>query len=252
MKKIVLSLILMSCFALFMKAQTETEETYSLLLQSEKQKMRSEDFFISEIFSDIWQQVPQGLTPATLNRGYNANILMDYPLGKSNFAFAAGIGLSFHNLYSNSNLSRAIDTIGNHTGHTVFTEIPENFDYSNNKLTLMYLDIPIEFRFRTKNLTDNFKFAIGFKAGYNVKNYTKYHGNQLDGTLNQDGTAANIKVKEYNIQNIEKLRYGVTARIGYGRYNVFAYYALTPLMKKGKSNADDMFPISVGIAFSPF
>jgi len=252
MKRIFFSILFVITCTMIVHAQTETDDIFGLLANTEKQKMRTEDYFISEVFSDIWQQTPQGLKTATLNRGYNANILMDYPLGKSNFAFAIGLGLSFHNMYSNSILNREMDTIGNYTQNSVFTEIPESFSYKNNKLTLMYLDIPLEFRFRTKNLTDNFKFALGFKAGYNIKNYTKYHGDKLDGTLAHDGGAASIKFKEYNIPNIENLRYGITARIGYGRYNLFAYYALTPLMTKGKSNADDMFPISVGIAFSPF
>ncbi|MDD3875204.1 MAG: outer membrane beta-barrel protein [Bacteroidales bacterium] len=251
MKKSLFILVLLFGFGLVLTAQTEVEEINPDTING-KQKMRHEDYLISDIFSDIWQQTPVGLKPASVNRGFNASILMDNPLGKSNFSVAFGVGLSFHNLYSNSILKRELDTLNRYTGNTEFIEIEDKYNFQKNKLTLMYIDIPVEFRFRTKSVTDNFKFAIGFKAGYNVKNYTKYAGDQLDGTLNQDGTAATIKTKDFNIQNIERIRYGITARIGYGKYNLTAYYALTPLMTKGKSKGDEMFPISVGIAFSPF
>jgi len=217
-----------------------------------KRKLSKDDFFISELFSDIWQEVPGNVKLQNLNRGYNAYVMMDNPIAKSNFSVAIGAGISFHNLYSNSLLKREIDSLGFYTGNTEFYEISDNYDYSKNKLTLMYIDVPVEIRFRTKDVLNSFKFSVGFKAGYNVKNYTKYSGDKLDGTLNRDGSFPKVKTKEYNIENIEKIRYGLTARIGYGKYNISAYYALTPLMKKNKSAADEMFPISIGFAFTPF
>jgi len=229
-------------------SQTEEETTTSSLLdelKAEKRSLKKEDILVSEVFSDIWQNTLDLKTQA-LNRGYNMYFMVDNPLAKSNFAVAFGLGMSFHNMYSNSILKRERDTLDAFTGRTEFEEIPENYSYKKNKLALMYVDVPIELRFRTKDITNNFKIAIGFKIGYNLKNYIKYHGDVLEGTK---GT---IKYKEYNIENIEKLRYGVTARIGYGQFNAFAFYALTPLLKKDSSKHDELFPISVGVAYSIF
>jgi len=249
MKKILLSSIAL-LFAAILFAQTEpdTVTTELVIKDFTKGKMAKEDYFISDIFTDFWQNTPTSpdvLKPKTINRGYNAYFMNDNPIGNSNFSFAIGLGVSVHNMYSNCIPFEKRDSLNNPLGETEFVEIPGNIDYKKNKMTLFYGDIPLELRFRTKNSGDKFKIALGVKAGYLIQSHTKYIGDRLD---NLKGT---IKYKEFNIPNIEKLRYGVTARIGYGKFNISGYYALTSLFDKGKG-PEDMFPISVGVAVTPF
>jgi len=223
-------------------AQTEPDTTITDFTKPDK--LKKEDLIIIEAYTDIWQNTPAVLKTKTLNRGYNFYFLNDNPLGKSNFSIAYGIGVSAQNMYSNCMPFEVLDTAGAATGKTEFIMIPDNIKYSKNKLTLFYADIPVEFRFRTMNAKDNFKIAIGFKAGYLVQSHTKYKGDRLD------NIAGTIKYKVFDIPNIEKLRYGVTARIGFGRYNISGYYSLTTLF--GSGVGPEMFPISVGIAVAPF
>jgi len=228
-------------------AQTELDTTITDITYNDKSKLKREDFFISEIFSDIWQNTPSqpaSLNTQTINRGYNAYIMLDNPIGNTNFSFAFGIGISTHNLYSNCIPFEVLDSSNKPTGVTEFLAIQDVYKYKKNKLCLFYSDIPVEIRFRTKNAGDNFKIAVGFKAGYLVQSHTKYEGDRFD---NIEGT---IKYKEYRIANIEKIRYGITGRIGYGRYNLTGFYSLTPLFSKEKG--PDMFPISIGLAVTPF
>lgn len=246
MRKLIVIAILFAYMAPAM-AQTEPDTVVTDYSRQPKDKLKKEDFFISDIFTDVWQNTPTQPDPLetkTLNRGYNAAFMLDNPLGNSNFSLAIGLGISVHNMYSNAMPFEKMDTAGNMLGETEFLKIPDNISYSKNKLTLFYTDIPVEIRFRTKNVSDNFKVAVGFKAGYLMQSHTKYQGDRLD------NIKGDIKFKQYDIPNIEKLRYGVTARIGYGRFNVTGYYSLTTLFAKDKG--PEMFPISVGVAVTPF
>ena len=168
---------------------------------------------------------------------------MDNPLGKSNFSIAYGIGISVHNLYSNCMPSN-IDSTGKPSGKTEFKAIPDSIKHQNNKISLFYADIPVEIRFRTKKSSNNFKFAVGFKIGYLLQSHIKYEGDR------QDNIQGTIKYKTYDIPNIEKLRYSVTARIGFSKYSIYGAYSLTTLFKGNKG--PEMFPVSVGIAITPF
>jgi len=236
-----------SLFALTSFSQSESDTTVTDLSQTGNKKLKKDDFFVNEIFSDIWQKTPTSpadLKTKALNRGYNAYFMFDNPLGKSDISLAFGIGVSVHNMYSNCMPFEIVDTAGKATGKTEFTAISDNIKYTKNKLTLLYGDIPFEIRFRTKHYPNNFKFAIGIKAGYLLQSHIKYEGDKLDG---KSGT---IKYKSYDIPNIEKLRYSVTARIGIGRYSISGAYSLSTLFKGDKG--PEMFPISVGIAITPF
>jgi hypothetical protein len=81
--------------------------------------------------------------------------------------------------------------------------------------------------------------------GFLIDSHTKYIGDDyiFDGT-------DRIHVKFKDVRNIEKFRYGVTARFGWKFINLTGFYSLTGLFKKGKG--PDLYPISVGISFMPF
>ena len=246
MKNLLFTVVLFF-IAIVTYAQSESDTTITDLSHTGNNKLKKDDFNINEFFTDIWQKTPSqpdNLKTKAINRGYNVYFMMDNPLGKSNISIAYGIGVSVHNMYSNCMPVDVLDTALKPIGKTEFRAIPENIKYENNKITLFYGDIPLELRFRTKKTPNNFKFAIGFKVGYLLQSHIKYEGDRLD---NIKGT---IKYKTYDIPNIEKLHYSVTARLGFGRYSISGAYSLTTLFKGDKG--PEMFPISVGIAVTPF
>ena len=81
-----------------------------------------------DVFSDIWQDVPETLDPKTLNTGVNIFGSYNYIFGNSNVSFSPGLGLSVHNLYSDSFLENDVDTV-------YFVKIPEEVGYKKSKLT---------------------------------------------------------------------------------------------------------------------
>lgn len=186
-----------------------------------------------DLFSDIWFDVPDNISQRTINKGFDIFGMYNNQFGKSNFSFAIGAGLGTHNFFSNSKIEDV------RSDSIVFITIPDSVSYKKSKISVTYLDLPIEFRFKTKG---KFKMSLGFKAGYLINSNAKYKGN----------IANDLKVKEKrkDIKNLETFRYGATFRIGLGGFSLYGYYSLSKLFKKDQSN--EMYPVSVGITFMPY
>jgi hypothetical protein len=120
----------------------------------------------------------------------------------------------------------------------------------NSKLITNFVDIPVELRF-TSNPDDParaFKVAIGGRVGYLLDSFAKVK-------YKEDGEMKKLKDKQDF--NLNKLRYGVSARIGYGNFSIFAYYNLTDLFEKNKGvyyqKALHNYPTgTIGISLSSF
>jgi hypothetical protein len=252
-------------------AQKDTDEKTNKNKTKPLARLDQADRVIVDIFTDIWMNAPDDsvMSISAINRGANAYFMRDIPIGKSNFSFAIGAGISCHNLYSDAWPVResVIDTntaLGYvFTQRTAFQKLPDfvgatDVSYKNNKLTRVFIDVPIEFRFRTKNDGQKFKFALGIKAGYMLSSHTKYHGDDILYNYATTTTPASwiynseesVKIKSYKVPNLEVYRIAPTLRVGWGWVNITASYSLTHLFKKGKSDYD-MYPISVGLSITP-
>lgn len=187
------------------------------------------------LFNDIWMNTPSGLKTRTINQGVMVNGTYNLPFGKSNFSFAIGLGITVHNLYWNQMFNGKADSIQ-------FSPIPSGTSYKRSKLTLPYVELPVEFRLKTK-----YKLAVGlgFKVGYMMYAHTKWVGD--DYLYN---TPSTLKVSFKDIKFIEKFAYGPTLRIGYKWFHVYGHYQLSGLFESGKG--PDMYPLSVGFLLMPF
>jgi hypothetical protein len=217
---IVIGLWMQSCAVLVAQENNTIPEEVPVKKISEPK-----DRIIFDINYDGWLNTPAGIKQKPQSPGVNFYCMYDYPFGYGPFSVAFGLGLSSHNVHSNASFSYSID--GKYTSLLPFT-IP----YKLNKLSCNYLEIPLELRLRTHG-KNSFKMAVGAKIGYAYNIHTKI--------IDADG-----KRKNYNIKNIDPLRYGVLFRIGYNKFNLQGFYSLTALFKKGKGEPD-MIPYSVGI-----
>jgi hypothetical protein len=183
-----------------------------------------------DLFTDIWQGLPNAVKARTINQGINIYTMYQFPVKKSNFTFAIGAGIGSHNLYSKG-------ILGSNDSASYFTPITASYDKS--KLNLTYLDFPLEFRYKNKS---DYRASIGFKFGVLISNHTKYKGDNADGKSE--------KVKSAGLDNLENLRYGVTALAGYKWLNVTFFYSMSNVFVKSKG--PPVYPISIGIALRPF
>ena len=188
------------------------------------------------MYTDIWMKVPSTMDVRTINQGVQIYGTYNMPFGKSNFSFAVGLGISIHNLYWNYRFQE------NDKQEFQFVPINDTLSYKRSKLTLPYIEIPVEFRLKTKSKVT---VSAGFNLGYMVYAHAKWVGDDyLFRTTNT------LKTSFKGIKNLERFSYGPTLRVGYKWFNVSGYYALSHIFSKG--DATQMTPISVGFILMPF
>ncbi len=196
--------------------------------------MRPKDRLIFGLFTDVWSNLPGDMETKTINRGVTIDYLQDFPISTSNFSFAVGLGFAGHNLYSDNLYERDNGT---------YNFNPIDRDYDKNKISLNYLNIPLELRFRTRNTPQTFRIHAGVKAGLLVNAHTKYVGNEEQGVRE-------IKIKEGKLDNIQSFMFGFHGRIGYGRINLNTFINLTDIFEG--NNAQDASLVSLGLSFIIF
>ena len=183
------------------------------------------DHIVVDLSYDSYSHFPTGIQQKPYSLGGNAYLMWDYPLGHGPFSISIGAGFSTHDVHTNGRITYSID--GKYT-----TFVPITTKYNTNKLSCNYAEIPLELRIRARG-NHKFKMAIGGKVGYAYNVHTKF--------ADADG-----KIKVYRIKNIDPLRYGVTFRIGYNKFDIQAFYSLSELFIKGQGEPN-MVPFSLGV-----
>lgn len=224
MQKLIL-FILILLFAEILNAQNKKNEDV---------KYFARDQVIFDLNYNYWID-DDNITQQKLN-SYGCSFYTMYNLlGRySNVCFAAGFGLSMENI----NLeTQPYDS----AGFTHFVKIPSNIEYQKNKIALTYLDVPVEIRIRTNpnEKRKSFKIFLGGKFGYLINNHLKYIGEDLV-------TGKWVKYKKYYLPNISTFRYGLSCRIGFGKFNVTGFYALSSLFEENKS--PEIYPVNIGLS----
>jgi hypothetical protein len=199
-------------------------------------RMRPKDRLIVGLFTDIWSNLPGDMETKAINRGFTIDYLQDFPISTTNFSFAVGLGFTSHNLYGDYFYER---TLNRHD----FVPNLLDLEYDKNKISLNYLNIPLEVRFRTRNTPHTFRIHAGVKAGLLINAHTKYVGEFLPG-------GRETKLKEGKLDNIESFMFGFHSRIGYGRFNLNTFINLTDIFEG--NNAQDASLVSVGLSFIIF
>ena len=180
----------------------------------------------------------------TINVYYQHEIrIMD-----SKFSVLPGIGLSLERFKFKNGA-----TLGYNANDSLKLMLPAETGISGlrkSQLITNYVDIPLELRF-TSNPSDPgraFKLSIGGRIGYMYDAFTKQK-------YREDGETKQLKDKQ-NF-NLNRFRYGVSARLGIGNFGLFGYYNLTPLFEEGEGPyqnniATDFQTVTVGISLSAF
>ena len=165
-------------------------------------RYREDQIYIAMSYN-LMNNKPDSDSNALFSGGFNLGYILDIPLNERRNA-GVGIGLGYsYNSYSNSFLMN----IG---------EKEETYETSRFKSQL--IEMPIEFRWRTSTASDYtfWRVYAGMKFGYLFRSKSKF---QLDGE--------SIVIK--NTKAFEKFQYGLTLSAGYGSWNLYVYYGLSPL-----------------------
>ncbi len=237
-------------------AQAPPDTTGAPTTIKKKRKPPKKEMLLVNLNFDSWIGQPSTISPKWFSsRGVDIALLYDYVIAKTNFSVAAGVAFNSHNIHMEAFpieypiLKEPTDpnSIGSYT-----LLDPSFFDGKQinvNKLSTNFIDIPFEFRFRSNPRKNGKRItaSVGFKLGWLVQSHTK---TRVDEDFIYQGVNFGEKAKTYDIPNINKFRYGVTARVGYANFYLNFFYSLTPLFVKGRGT--EATPISVGIGYSPF
>ena len=172
------------------------------------------------------------------SKGVGIYYLYDMPIGESKFSFHPGVGVGFES-YAFSQDVTVDYPIGSDTAGIVplDAEVYEAVDKS--KLITHYVDVPLEFRFYTKENQRGFMVALGAKVGYLFSSYTK---------IKYENDGRSFTDKSRQDLNLNRLRYGASARLGFRGFNLHGQYMLSDLFKSDGGPEATNFKVGLSIA----
>ncbi|HYG38139.1 MAG TPA: porin family protein [Cytophagales bacterium] len=176
------------------------------------------------------------------SRGANIYYTYDINLIGENFSVASGLGVGITN-YSFANRNTLV--YDSESKSAKMLDLADEYgNLRKSKLNANYIDIPLEFRWRSANDVNSFKIVLGAKAGVLVSSHTKLK------FKNEDGMQ---KEKHADDFELNRFRYGVYGKIGYGVFHLFGYYSLSELFNEGKApGGRSIVPYTLGISISAF
>lgn len=192
---------------------------------------REDQFYFGITYNQLLDS-PKGFSQNGLSTGFSIGFLRDMPVNKSRtFGFAAGLGFSFFKYHQNLLASKSNDQ------YTY--DILLNTDYDKNKLEQVFIDIPLEIRWRNSNPNTHrfFRIYSGFKFSYLIFSKTKFVGASTT-TLFQNPDFNQFQVGPY-------------VSLGWNTWNVHAYYGLNPIFKSANIGAEpiEMRTLNLGFIF---
>jgi len=197
------------------------------------------------------QEHPEGIGFNTMgSRTFNAYYLYDINIGESAFSFHPGIGIGTekYKFVDNVTLGYGLDSLGQQEVQLVPLDSIYGVGtaYKKSQINPIYLDIPVEIRWRSRKYDPkrSFKIAIGGKVGVLIDSKTK---------VKYTAGGENKITKQKENFEINTLRYGAHMRLGYGGFSAYAYYGLSDIFRKEKGPMDTtMFPITFGLSLALF
>jgi hypothetical protein len=193
--------------------------------------------FNNYVTSNNSMVLPGDIDYMTLNSGKSINFNLNFTqlsLGITrHFGIVTGLGLNWNNYKfdGNNNIVKGPD------GVIEMLDPGANLDKS--KLTTLYLTLPVMLELQIPVHYNHLNFAAGPIGAIKLASHTKM--------VFEDGQ----KIKSNGDFSLNLLRYGWTGRVGYGNFQVYGTYYMTPLFKNGKGPGDhNLYPFEIGIALT--
>lgn len=206
---------------------------------------RPGDHLMFQLSADRLSGMPDSISShqSGFSKGFNAYIMFDKPF-KSNpkFSFAIGLGIGSTNIaFKKMNVD-----ITSTAAKLPFTATDSTNHFKKSKLSLSYLEVPVEFRFSSNPLNsgNSFKIAVGAKLGTLINAHTK--GKELQNKNN--ATINNFIEKENSKSYFNTTRLMGTVRIGYGIVSLFGAFQLNNVLKDAAGPAMKIHQIGITLS----
>ncbi|HPF01611.1 MAG TPA: outer membrane beta-barrel protein [Bacteroidales bacterium] len=187
--------------------------------------------------SDYSLTLPDEINYMTLHSGKSRNLNLNFGqlsigLGR-HIGFVTGFGLSWNNYRfdGNNNIQKDVNNIT--------TILDPGEPLKKSKFSTFFFKVPLLLEFQIPTDRQRLNISAGPVGAIKLGSYSSMVFEDKE------------KVKSDDDFNLNMLRYGATARIGYENITVYGTYYLTPLFKEGKGPGGvDLFPFEIGIAFT--
>jgi hypothetical protein len=164
--------------------------------------------------------------------GVNINMMRDIPFGEmSMFSIGYGFRFAFNN-FKNDGILNVIDSIG----ATQLMILPDGVSRDKYKFANNFFEFPLELRFRYEGPDRMIRFSLGGVIGWRMRVFEHW-------------TNGDFRYKEYNYPDLNKLRYGVFARVGFKHLGFYAGYYLNPVFSNVNSSKLNVLNFGLNIAF---
>ena len=192
---------------------------------------REDQFYFSITYNRL-RKTPENFTQNGLSTGFNLGFLRDMPFNKKRtFALALGLGISYNKYHQNLKVSE--------NGATYIYEVVNDAEFSKNKLEQVFVDIPMELRWRNAT-PESHKFwrvYSGFKFRYLVFDKIKHVGTS--------------EITITNNRDFNKLQFGPYLSFGFNTWNFHIYYGLNPIFSSAKTSTEkiESKTLNIGLIF---
>lgn len=187
----------------------ETKVPYPMI---EVDSLYREDQFYFAFSYNTLLKTPAGINTNKFSAGFNVGFLRDLPVNKKrNVSIAPGLGLSYSNYFQNLFIFKE-------NGSAFYSTNSIGSNYKKNKFEQVFVDIPIEFRWRTSKPESHkfWRIYSGLKFSYLAYSKSIYTDDISSITVSNN--------KDFN-----KFQMGVYLVAGYNTWNFYSYYGLTPI-----------------------
>jgi hypothetical protein len=194
--------------------------------------------FNNYLTSDKSLVLPDEINYMTLHSGKSNNFNINFSqlsLGLSrHIGFVTGLGLNWNNYRFDGNNNILKGTNG------IIEMLDPGTRLEKSKLATLYLTLPFMLEMQIPVNNNHLNFAAGPIGAVKLGSHTKM--------VYED---SGQKVKSSGDFSLNLLRYGATARAGYGNFQLYGTYYMTPLFSTGKGPAGyDLYPFEIGVALT--
>ncbi len=237
--------IALLAFSIILFGTVQAQKTKQKVVRKIDLSNRPADHLMIQLSSDHLSSMPDSIArhQSGFSKGFNAYLMFDKPFKASpKYSIGIGIGVGSSNIaFKNVNIG-----LTSTTAKLPFTPTDSTNHFKKYKLSLSYLEIPLEFRYSSDplNPSKSFKLAIGLKAGTMINAHTK--GKDLQ---TKNNTLLNSYIeKENNKKYFSGSRFMGTARVGYGVFSLFGAFQLNNLLKDGAGAPMKVYQVGITLS----
>lgn len=187
--------------------------------------------------SDWNNPIPDDIYYMSLHTGKSNNFNINFAqlsLGfNRHIGLVTGLGMTWnkYRFDGNNNIRKG--------DNGVIEEYDPGVELKKSKFSTTYINLPVLLEFQIPADNNHINISGGIIGAVKLCSDSKMV------------TAAGDKVKSNSDFSLNVLRYGATARLGYGFFQVYGTYYFTPMFKPGKGPAGyELFPYEIGMALT--